>query len=44
VADQLVDGLIASKAERIDLLLQRRSTQLARRSLPLMVRELMERW
>jgi hypothetical protein len=44
VADQLVDGLIASKAERIALLLQRRSTQLARRSLPLMVRELMERW
>jgi superfamily II DNA/RNA helicase len=44
VADQLVDGLIASKAERIALLLQRRSTQLARSSLPLMVRELMERW
>lgn len=43
-ADQLVDGLIASKAERIALLLQRRSTQLARSSLPLMVRELMERW
>ncbi len=44
VADQLVDGLIASKAERIALLLQRRAQQLDRRSLPAMVRELMGRW
>jgi SNF2 family DNA or RNA helicase len=43
-ADQLVDGLIASKAERIALLLQRGSSSLTRRSLPLMVRELIERW
>jgi SNF2 family DNA or RNA helicase len=43
-ADQLVDGLIASKAERIALLLQRGSSSLARRSLPLMVQELIERW
>ncbi|MEB3333049.1 MAG: DEAD/DEAH box helicase [Synechococcaceae cyanobacterium] len=44
VADQLVDGLIASKAERIALVLERGTRQLQRRSLPLMVRELMERW
>ncbi|MEX0588078.1 MAG: DEAD/DEAH box helicase [Cyanobium sp.] len=44
VADQLVDGLIASKAERIALLLQRRSHQLERRSLPAMVRDLLGHW
>lgn len=44
VADQLVDGLIASKAERIALVLQGRSSLLARRRLPLMVRELLESW
>jgi hypothetical protein len=37
VADRLVDDLIASKAERIALLLERRN-------LPAMVRELIERW
>jgi SNF2 family DNA or RNA helicase len=37
VADQLVDDLIASKAERIDLLLRRRSW-------PGMVRSLLEQW
>jgi SNF2 family DNA or RNA helicase len=44
VADQLVDGLIASKAERIALLLERRPQLLERRSLPTMVRDLMDRW
>jgi len=44
LADQLVDGLIASKAERIELLLQRRSTVLARQSLPAMVRQLLAEW
>ncbi|MCP9890181.1 DEAD/DEAH box helicase [Cyanobium sp. Aljojuca 7D2] len=44
VADQLVDGLIASKAERIALLLQRRPHRLERRSLPAMVRDLIDRW
>jgi SNF2 family DNA or RNA helicase len=44
VADQLVDGLIASKAERIALLLERRPQLLERRSLPAMVRDLMDRW
>ena len=42
-ADQLVDGLIASKAERIALLLDGRRTLLERRRLPDMVRELVER-
>ena len=37
VADQLVDGLIASKAERIAQLLERRN-------LPAMVRDLLARW
>ncbi len=37
VADQMVDDLIASKAARIDQLL-------SRRSLPGMVRQLLERW
>ena len=44
VADQLVDGLIASKAERIALLLQRGEQQLRRRGLAAMVRELMREW
>jgi len=44
VADQLVDGLIASKAERISLVLQRREEQWRRRALPEMVRQLLERW
>lgn len=44
VADQLVDGLIASKAERISLVLQGRARELARRSLPLMVRQLLQEW
>jgi SNF2 family DNA or RNA helicase len=44
VADQLVDGLIASKAERIAVLLQRRQLELDRRSLPVMVRQLMQDW
>ena len=44
VADQLVDGLIASKAERIALLLQRRPTALERQGLPRMVRRLLEEW
>ena len=44
VADQLVDGLIASKAERIALLLQRRPTALQRQPLPRMVRRLLEEW
>jgi superfamily II DNA/RNA helicase len=44
VADQLVDSLIASKAERIALALHRGDQELRRRSLPAMVRELLERW
>jgi len=44
VADQLVDGLIASKAERIAVLLQRRPTELERSGLPRMVRRLLEEW
>ena len=44
VADQLVDGLIASKAERIDVLLQRRATALRRQALPRMVRQLLAEW
>jgi hypothetical protein len=44
VADQLVDGLIASKAERIALLLHGQERSLCRRSLPAMVRELMGEW
>jgi superfamily II DNA/RNA helicase len=44
LADQLVDGLIASKAERIELLLQRRSTALQRQALPAMVRQLLAEW
>jgi SNF2 family DNA or RNA helicase len=44
LADQLVDGLIASKAERIELLLQRRTTALQRQALPAMVRQLLAEW
>jgi SNF2 family DNA or RNA helicase len=44
VADQLVDGLIASKAERITLLLQRGQQQLRRRTLVTMARQMMQDW
>jgi SNF2 family DNA or RNA helicase len=44
VADQLVDSLIASKAERIALVLHSRQEQWRRRSLPELVRRLLERW
>ncbi len=44
VADQLVDGLIASKSARISLLLQGRSTSLRRQAVPAMMRDLLERW
>ena len=44
VADQLVDALIASKAERIALALHRGEQLLQRRSLPAMVRELLGSW
>jgi uncharacterized protein YqfA (UPF0365 family) len=44
VADQLVDALIASKAERIALLLQRRPLQLRRQGFPAMVKALLEDW
>ena len=44
VADQLVDGLIASKADQIALLLHSRATEIRRRRLPLMVREMLEHW
>ncbi|MCX5966267.1 MAG: DEAD/DEAH box helicase [Cyanobacteria bacterium] len=44
VADQLVDGLIASKAERISLVLQSRQQHWERQALPALVRQLLERW
>jgi uncharacterized protein YqfA (UPF0365 family) len=44
VADQLVDSLIASKAERIALALHRGEQLLRRRALPAMVRELLGAW
>ena len=44
VADQLVDGLIADKAERIGLLLNRGTQPLRRQALPKMVQELLDRW
>lgn len=44
IADQLVDGLIASKAERIELLLRRRGTSIERQALPRMVRRLLADW
>ena len=44
LADQLVDGLIASKAERISLVFRSRQELLRRASLPVLVRELLDRW
>jgi hypothetical protein len=44
VADQLVDGLIASKAERVALLLEGRRIGLRREPLPAMVQGLIEGW
>jgi SNF2 family DNA or RNA helicase len=44
LADQLVDALIASKEERIALVLHSRQEQWRRQSLPLLVRQLLERW
>jgi len=44
VADQLVDGLIADKAERIALLLSRGQAQLDRQPLPRMVQQLLDQW
>ena len=44
VADQLVDGLIASKAARISLALHRGEQLLHRRRLPAMVRDLLAHW
>ena len=44
VADQLVDGLIAGKEERIALVLRSRSERLRRAALPVLVRELLDRW
>ena len=44
VADQLVDDLIASKAERIALLLPHRQVRLERQALPQMVRRLLAEW
>ena len=44
VADQLVDGLIASKAGRVALLLEGRQTSLERRRLPAMVQSLIKGW
>ena len=38
-ADQLVDGLVASKAQQIEILLGPRRLQLSRTSLPAMVRQ-----
>jgi superfamily II DNA/RNA helicase len=44
LADQLVDGLIASKAERISLVFRSRQELWRRASLPVLVRELLDRW
>ncbi|MCU0528077.1 MAG: DEAD/DEAH box helicase [Cyanobium sp. Prado107] len=44
VADQLVDGLIASKAERIALTLHRGDKLLRRRGITAMVREVLQEW
>ena len=41
-ADQLVDGLLASKAERIEVLLGPRRLSLQRQSLPAMVRDCLQ--
>jgi hypothetical protein len=43
VADQLVDDLIAAKAERISLLLSRRPQE-GRQALPDLVRRMLEGW
>ncbi|MEB3185222.1 MAG: DEAD/DEAH box helicase [Cyanobacteriota bacterium] len=44
LADQLVDALIDSKAERIELVLGQRRRSLQRRRIPAMVRELLASW
>jgi superfamily II DNA/RNA helicase len=44
VADQLVDGLIAGKEERIALVLRSRQEQWRRAALPVLVRQLLDRW
>jgi hypothetical protein len=44
VADQLVDDLIASKQERISRVLHGGQVRGRRASLPVLVRELLERW
>jgi len=44
VADQLVDDLIASKEERISRVLHGHQLRSRRASLPLLVRELLDRW
>jgi SNF2 family DNA or RNA helicase len=44
VADQLVDALIESKAERIELVLGNRRRSLERQRLPAMVRDLLASW
>ena len=44
VADQLVDALIASKAERIAVLLPDRQASLQRQAFPQMVRRLLAEW
>jgi SNF2 family DNA or RNA helicase len=44
VADQLVDGLIAGKEERIALVLRSRQEQWRRGALPILVRQLLDRW
>ena len=44
VPENLVDAVIASKAETIALLLHRGEQQLRRRSLPAMVRDVLQRW
>jgi len=41
-ADQLVDGLVASKAQQIEILLGPRRLKLARKSLPAMVRQCLQ--
>ena len=40
----MVDDLIASKAERISLVLQSRQQRRQQQALPAMVRQLLERW
>ena len=41
-ADQLVDGLVASKAQQIEILLGPRRLKLARKSLPAMIRQCLQ--